>query len=338
MVNDPFVKQQLKELLVKTLPLQNRRSNELKQRKFLIGCLESLGYTTNTGYKPSDSPFDEVEYQELENTDESGADFLESYDSSSRTSVTGKFSRTFFDPNSRYTERLAELQKRGITVEETKFNQVSELVQNSLNAMSQEYTLLDIDRVKNVAMNMYLVILDYYTTNTGNLKSNNKGIKRGYIMLIVYYSLINFGINIRKDSLLNYFPDYSLSDIFEADKNIHIIFQNLPGYSFIYKKAKYDGQMCGLKNKLNTDFGPHVVNLIAAVISNFETTSKIIAAAIYYVCSIPDSKGGILPKKLPGITLEYIASHCGPSSPTISNASKEMVSYFQKYPNKKPKY
>jgi hypothetical protein len=39
-----LIKKQLFERLIATLPLQGRRQNESKHRKFLIDCIELSGY------------------------------------------------------------------------------------------------------------------------------------------------------------------------------------------------------------------------------------------------------------------------------------------------------
>ena len=39
-----LIKKQLLNRLMATLPLQGRRQNESKHRKFLIDCIESRGY------------------------------------------------------------------------------------------------------------------------------------------------------------------------------------------------------------------------------------------------------------------------------------------------------
>jgi len=279
-----FLRNQLKQLLVDTLPKQYRNDNTAKQRKFLIDCIEQQGYIASKKqdqYLVLDSESDqdqEIDPEDYYTTD----DFS---------------SRTFIYDN----EKLTKLQQRGITSEEAEFNKVKEIVDTTLNQISKDYESLNVDSVKKTAMNMYKKILRYYKNpKYTEIKSNSKGIKRGYVALVIYYALNNA---VSKEQLLEYFQDPILpSDLFNADKYLHLIIPNLPTTN------PYLSNLCGFRDKLDKN----VVKQINEVIEGLpEKNTKNIAAAIYYVC-----KGKI--------TLKALGESCGISASTISKAVKEI--------------
>ena len=273
-----FLRTQLKQLLVDTLPKQYRNDNTAKQRKFLIDCIEQQGYIALKKQVMSESESD----QEID-----PEDYLDSDD----------YSRTFIHDD----EKLTKLQQRGITSDESEFNKIKNIIDTTLNAISRDNESLNVDSVKKTAMSMYKKIMGYYKNpKYPEIKSNSKGIKRGYIALVIYYALNNV---ISKERLVEYFQDPILpSDLFNADKYLHLIIPNLPTTN------PYLSNLCGFRDKLDKN----VVNQINEVIEGLpEKNTKNIAAAIYYVC-----KGKI--------TLKALGESCGVSSSTISKAVKEI--------------
>ena len=205
-------------------------------------------------------------------------------------------SRTFIED-----KKFTKLQQRGITTEESEFNKIKDIVDTTLNSISKDYGSLNVDSVKKIAMGMYKKIIGYYKNpKYPEIKSNSKGIKRGYIALVIYYALNN---TITKEQLLEYFQDPILpSDLFNADKYLHLIIPNLPTTN------PYLSNLCGFRDKLDKN----VVNQINQVIEGLpEQNTKNIAAAIYYVC-----KGKI--------TLKALSESCNISASTISKAVKEI--------------
>ena len=170
-------------------------------------------------------------------------------------------------------------------------------------------------------MNYYIDILSYYKENPDNLKSIHGSLKKGYIALCVYYALLYIKINITKESLVEYFR-YSLSDLFEANKNMKRILKLPPTKNI---------ELCGMKNFLNENFETGVINQIQKIIGDLSLSNpKYIAAAVYYVTSVPISKGGIYSKKLKTkngdyLTLEFISTFCKVVPSTISSAVKEII-------------
>jgi hypothetical protein len=291
-----FVKQQLLERLLATLPLQGRRQNETKHRKFLIDCIESHGYIKKRNVKSEIEPVVEVATQ------------------------------TYFKPTDSYSERLAILQQRGITYEESELGKVNEIMDTALNEMFKENFSINVESIKNVAMNYYIDILDYYKTNPDSFKKIYGSLKKGYIALCVYYAMPN---TIDKETLARYFK-YSVSDFFEAEKNMKVIFKN--------KLQKKSIELCGMKKVLLENFDQSVINKIEKVINDIPVKNKKnIAAAIYFVTSIPIAKGGIFSKKLKlkngdYLTLEFISKFCKIVPSTISSAKDEIIFFYKNNP------
>ena len=206
-----LIKKQLLNRLMATLPLQGRRQNESKHRKFLIDCIESRGYIEKKIFTPELAPVPVA-------------------------------TQTYFKPTDSYSERLLVLQQRGITYEETELGKVNEIMDTALNEMFKENFSINVESIKNVSMNYYLDILEYYKTNLDSLKKNYGSLKKGYIALCVYYAIAS---PIDKESLARYFK-YPISDFFEAEKNMKIIFKN--------KLQKKSIELCGMKKVLLENF------------------------------------------------------------------------------------
>ena len=86
-----------------------------------------------------------------------------------------------------------------------------------------------------------------------------------------------------------------------------------------------------MKKVLTDNFEIGVLESIQKVIGDLPVkNTKNIAAAIYYIVSIPIEKGGIYPKKLKlkngdYLTLEFISKFCKITPSTISSAVKEII-------------
>jgi hypothetical protein len=286
------IKKQLFERLIATLPLQGRRKNESKHRKFLIDCIQSHGYIN----LPEDY-FEPV--------------------------VEEVATQTYFNPTDSYSRRLMVLQQRGITYAETEMGKISEIMDTALNEMFKENFSINVEFIKNTAMNYYIDILDYYRTNKDSFKKNYGSLKKGYIAMCVYYAIPGA---IDKETLARYFK-YSVSDFFEAKKNMKIIFKN--------KLQKKPLELCGMKKVLLENFDISVLESIQKVIEEIPVKNqKNIAAAIYFVTSIPIAKGGIYPKKLKlkngdYLTLDFISKFCKIVPSTISSAKDEIIFFYK---------
>lgn len=304
MQKSEFVKNQLKEKLLEVLPKQHRNNNDSKQRKFLIDCIEEYGYIQQRKQENVISRFEkqiaskstpieqEYEYNPYEEYHDIAGP---SYQQIQTSSCPG---------NNCVDKRLQELQNRGITPRETELGRFSEKIDIALNKMYQDYDF-DVEKVKRFAIDLYNKLLDYYIDNVFNLKTNAANLKRGYIALIVWYSLLQFNINVPQTKLANYFDKTLYSYLFEADKNLNKIFNDLP---------KPLNNLCGLKQMLLETFGQETINQILGIVKKFDDSPKYNAAAIYFVCN----------KKNKAFTLEFLEKNCGVSQTTISKAVQEI--------------
>jgi transcription initiation factor TFIIIB Brf1 subunit/transcription initiation factor TFIIB len=196
---------------------------------------------------------------------------------------------------------------------------------------------------------MYLEIMEFYKNPhvIPEIKSNSKGLKRGYIAMVVYYSLVLNKNAVSKENIVKYFDNGVIpSELFEADKFIKLIFQNKKKYSFIFETNVYIKDLCGMRQILTESLGQSVVSKIYKVLDQQglepgkgRKSPKDIAAAIYFITSVTASKGGVLPEKLKiknlEVTIEYLASHCKVSAKTISETKKELVEFYKINPDLK---
>ena len=132
-------------------------------------------------------------------------------------------------------------------------------------------------------MNMYLEIKKIYNF-TNDFSGEMKGqVKRGYTVLVLYYTLIQFKICLPKEELVVLF-DTPLSDLAKADKNIKIAFRDRPEYNL---DINY---LCNMRSMLTND----QISLIEELIKSLQTkgifsipaTPPEIAATIYHITKI----------------------------------------------------
>jgi len=272
----------------KILILLQRIFRGNKHRDYLIECIESNGYIKEiqepllTDAEEAMNEFELFKSEPL-SSDEEAMDFLPE----SRPFA----SRTFITP-SETQKRLNILQQRGITSEEQDYTEIKEQINSALNQVKA--IGLDHDRVLNTAMNFYLEIKKVYT-NTNLLKGEIKGsVRRGYVLLILYYSLLEYKVCISKEQLVSYFDNkIRLSDLAKADKNIQMIFGDKLG------------KTC-LPMNLNLSDATKVETLIKQMIKlgkfNDPATSVQNAAAVYYITKMKYTSL----EQLTGITADTI--------------------------------
>jgi hypothetical protein len=293
--NENSVSRQIETLLYKKYP--NKKSKLQEQRKELFQCMDSNGYIL---HKESSGESSEDEYYQ-EKVDSSSdeeeqfvpyeQEFRQSLVEREQSSISGPFAQRTTIQGS---ERLSNLNLRGITSEEQDYLLVQEQVDNVLNKLQLD----NMNEIKKYAMDMYLRIKEFYKTSN-EIKGEIKGsVRLGYILLIVYYALINFRICISKPELVVYFDNkVSLSDLPKADKNIKIIFGNLDNHELC---------LCNMRSLFDT----FTLQKIHTTLQQLKDAGKIndpativqIAAVIHYVTKIDYS---------------VIKNYCGVSPDTI---------------------
>jgi len=221
-----------------------RKIKDPEKKLILINCLNSNNYITSVS-EESD-PFEHLyqhqdQHQYQQNLTQEEIQTLPGFTQREHTSVNPYgFNRTFISPSDDAgTKRLMEVQKRGATPEEIAFNKVAEMIDSALNRISSD---LNFEMIKNTALNIYLNITKFYIYQETVLKKDrivngeNKGsVRKGYIVLSLYYALKNNLIDIPKDRLVTYFNDIDLGDLPKADSNLKIIFNGIRGYEFMFE-------------------------------------------------------------------------------------------------------
>ena len=318
---DSFVKNQLFELITrKVFPKLGR--SEKAHRQFVFDCMDSHGLIKHqTRKESSHSSVKSKGSGQASNESE----FTESYQSRSQSSVNVHgFNRTFLDPSQ--PSNLHELQKRGIEAEEVEFNEIKGILLDNLQNIVHHKPDINVQKILDTALTMYLNIMDYYKTNVLGLKQKKGSLKKGYISLCLYYGLIYNGVRLKKDELVKY-TSAKAYDLPNADKAIKLIFENAPGYDFIFTKTK--GTFIQLENSIQNN-----VNKVLSHIHGETVPSQVdMAAALYYICSIPISKGGVFDRiKVNGksVTFEFLHEHTNLAKETISKRVKIIQEFYEK--------
>jgi hypothetical protein len=328
--NNPFVQRQILFVIQKFL--FPRKTKDLEKKHILIHCLQANGYIIEKEpVKHSESDDEEFMYTKSDTDSDSEneippysetATFLPSIQQREHTSTDlYGFTRTFIEPtNGTVVEkRLLEVQKRGITPEEMDFIKVSDAVDTAL----QHVPGINFEHIKRVALNMYLNITKFYAYQENVQKSERlikgdlKGsVKKGYVPMVVYYSLLQNGICISRDTLIQYFDGVNSSDLPQADKNIKIIFQQAKNYQFIYSGIQ---EQCFCNIQLTTDQKRSVQKVISDLQSAglFSKPARTVdvASSIYFVLKN---------------NVNLISSKCGITDDTIRKHTKGIERFYQK--------
>ena len=313
-----FIKKQKFDYIIKIL-LPSVGKSDAKHRKFLFSCLSDLGYMNHKSANVEENlneNLNEVPYEIYNNEETYPEERVDSTFNDYSSIDPYGFNRTFVSqgPETSYqSERLAEVQKRGITSQETEFQNVKEIVETLINTI--QFPDMPFENIKKAALNNYLKILNYYKTNPLQLPARSGALKRGYIGYSIYYALLQFKISLSKEQLVSILG-IDLSDLPKANEYIKLIIPGIDSYNVV------EDNLCGMKKLLTDTFGNEIIVKINKIITDLknkgifgQTPSKSnIAAAIYYVCSIPQSKGGIYPQRLKidskPITYNLLESYC----------------------------
>ena len=273
----------LKHLVI---TLINKKFRNLKkQRKFLIDCIESSGYIKETENNEETENYEE-EYEDLYqhmipgnvnvNVPTYDSEFKPSVFSQDQSSIDHGFNRTFIHIDSHAADKLAELQKRGITYEETQFIKVKEQMEELLAPVVNEY-----DKILQTALNIYLNLIIYYHTNPFGFKEIKGSLKKGYIFMCVYYSLIYNNHFIEKEKLLS--GNFHLKNLPLAEKNMKKIFNNKFNEPFInLNPNNFLNFSINIKSK---ELLKTIENIIEETKSFIPLTNLGIYSIIYFVCN-----------------------------------------------------
>jgi len=303
-----------KEFLSRLLKKATVRKSPARAREFYWDCIKNLGYSN----QPVLTDYPEIDYSEPEDPYavfkqmESNAPLVPNREyysppvlgvaESQQMSISDQygFNRTFIGPlESSFTtssgNRLSEINKWiNVSNEETELKKVIEIIDQVLNGLG----LSELLNIRRLSINMYWNIMQYYKTNSLGLTINKGSLKLGYITMVIYYSLVYFKRNVTTESIVRFIPDASISYLPRAKKNIMLIFKESPNYSFIL----------GTNTNNNTNIigvlPPNVQRIINKVKNDLSQSIQTplsniqIAACIYFVTSVPLSKGGIFQTRL----------------------------------------
>ena len=291
-VNTDSVARQIVFLLNKKFPPVKSREKEHKQQ--LIQCIESTGYIRAEPEIQPDINQEAMDYfenfrqnSESEFDSESEQIFLQqeqerlpSLAEREQSSISQPFSRTFIQGAS---ARTAEIQERAMTYDEQDFIETREKISTVLNKIATKRPDIPFEQLLAMSMNMYLEIKKIYNF-TNDFSGEMKGqVKRGYTVLVLYYTLIQFKICLPKEELVVLF-DTPLSDLAKADKNIKIAFRDRPEYNL---DINY---LCNMRSMLTNDQISLIEELIKSLqakgIFSIPATPPEIAATIYHVTKI----------------------------------------------------
>jgi len=291
--------------------------NDNRKRQFLINCIDNHGYI-ETGYTPlslddlnlENEDGDAEEYDELyqhfmpnsnNNTYNSSIvnpEFQQSIQEQSQVSVDPYgFNRTFIGVN--YTggggggnyiaNKLSELQKRGITYEETQFTKVKETMESIIleylqNKMNNQ---IEIEKILQTALNIYLNILIYYKQNPFGFSEIKASLKNGYIFLCIFYSFIYNNIYVTIPSLMDHAGKIRLRDLPIAERNMKMIFNGIKGYSFMERSVTINPKNVFNKT-VNIDHKQflHDISKILQETQEFiPNTSLGVYSVVYFICN-----------------------------------------------------
>jgi len=263
------------------------------------------------------------------------------FQESQQMSQSGRFSRTFISPDADFTtrsgNRLLELQK-WVTIDpqEMELKKVGEIIEHSLTDLKY----YENPNIFKTALNIYWNIMEYYKTNPLRLNVNKGTLRKGYIVMCIYYALMYNKQIISKERLVRSIQelDYNISYLPDAQRNILQIFENVPGYEFLYTQDELPvvTTLCDLINILPKNIVKSInkvkKDLIDAGVFQQKMTYIQIAACIYYVCNVLTKPRLEIILPIGGktkITHELLSSKCGSFAPaTLTKQVKIISNHF----------
>ena len=119
----------------------------------------------------------------------------------------------------------------------------------------------------------------YYKTNVHSFKVNKGSLKRGYVFLCAYYSLIYNGYQFSRDQLISTLG-IDPQVISEAEKNIKRIFEDIPAYSSMFEEAFCPGIWGILQKSCN---GKVLVEEVKKLLAKNGNSKLNLYSIIYYI-------------------------------------------------------
>ena len=219
------------QTLIKNLLLKrfNTKKNEKENIQFLINCIATHGYIS----RPIAPKLISEEQQALDEfmASSSGSesdgepDFTSFRQPELRQSLQSQQQSSFLRPGTFIqgvgtgVERLQALNQRGGSSREQEVVKINAIFEEAL----KEYP--NPEQLKRVALDIYAQIEDAYLTgriNRGTLKGSAR---KGFLFLAVHYALVNAGIYIPRNELVNRFDGLiKLSDIPGSEKKLKKVF------------------------------------------------------------------------------------------------------------------
>ena len=314
----------LKERLLKVL---ETKGNDRTQLLFLKECLINYNYLDPlSDSEPEPEELDPIYDQFVPRSPGTHNVLIQPDDYDLNGGGGGRSSRTFIAGIG--SERLQKLQQRGIETEEMELGKLSELYDIVLNKLKID----NIDKFKSEALNLYKRIMDYYKTNVNDLHILKGSLKKGYIMLCLFYTLLNNLIIVDRQKFVNLFDKFSLRDLPDADRNMkEVIFKGMK----LFDSNIYELNLCNMKKFFNQNLIDKIVIIMDYMKNIFGNplTQPQIAACIYYAANKLKS-GRVKIKESSFVTYDMLTSNCDgkPTRKTIDHFVENIVAFFKQFP------
>jgi hypothetical protein len=305
----------LKQKVKQALNVLFKPQQKIERKMLLVGCLERLGYILEPIVNPTT-----VEQQELEKfmrqsassseSDSDSEDFLRFQQPQFRQSIQEQNQssnlpgKTFIQSLPGQSERLSVLNQRGMSSLEQEHAKINEIFAEVLSKIP------DTESVKTTAFNIYQQIENAY--RQGLIKGELKATARkGFIFLSVYYALLEHGVYITYQELIDKFGGkIQIRDIPGSEKKMFKAFSDPDNAIYqLMHRTIHENNLCGMSPVLSEQQILNVRNGIAALkekgIINNQPGLLEIAAIIH---------------RFAGINLKTIGSYCGARVDTLRKA------------------
>jgi hypothetical protein len=292
-----FNKQIIKNALIKAT---TKFKSAKKIREYYWDCIESGGYSISKEIIPN-IPNDQ-NYQNVQDFSE----FLDSELSLTTCALCGielnpgdvcgicdgylptkvgyneSKQLSLLNQNAQNTRTLIEnkrLNKLNVWTSEEGSNRVYNIITEAVNSMKlpNEYSIV------NTAMNIFGLIEEYYLTNKYSLKANSGSLRRGYIVLCIFYAIISLNNFKKIHEITPFVENASITDIPQALKNYNLIIMNNPNNQNPNNPNNLQNIICGvtIPDYLLDEYSRIYNKLIEDSIFKGTTAEK--ASLVYYL-------------------------------------------------------